>query len=73
MNWECRNAMRCTTDGCTAKAEIEALREKAEQAVRRQAKVEVLREAADYFALNSWRDPHLKLRSMADELERSKT
>ena len=28
MNWECRNAMRCTTDGCTAKAEIEALREK---------------------------------------------
>ena len=28
MNWEVRNPLHCTTDGCTAKAEIEALREK---------------------------------------------
>ena len=28
MNWQVRNPLRCTTDGCTAKAEIEALREK---------------------------------------------
>jgi hypothetical protein len=28
MNWEVRNPLHCTADGCTAKAEIEALREK---------------------------------------------
>ena len=28
MNWEVRNSANCTTDGCTAKAEIEVLREK---------------------------------------------
>ena len=26
MNWQVRNPLHCTTDGCTAKAEIEALR-----------------------------------------------
>lgn len=28
MNWQVRNPLHCTADGCTAKAEIEALREK---------------------------------------------
>ena len=27
MSWQCRNSTLCTVDGCTAKAEVEALRE----------------------------------------------
>ena len=70
MNWQCRNAMRCTTDGCTAHDEIEALREKvAGLTVERDELLgpnpveQMLRE--QLAAMTKERDDHIGLTHMA--------
>ena len=70
MNWQVRNPLHCTADGCTAKAEIEALREQLaamtqahqtvttlwEEAMGQLAEMTKVAEAGEPFVLNLLRE-----------------